>query len=136
MPGVPGGGFRAHPGGGDVDDPDLDRRESQLPQCRGRRGGDAGGAGLQLVVHHDGADSDGMPVDVAAAGEVGGDGGKRERVGPAAAGHEDPRGVAGVGEGVLQHFPRLADDGREPAGPASSAGNRRLARLGGGRHAD
>ena len=85
-------------------------------------GGDVGGAGLQLVVHHDGADGDRVAVHVPAAGEVGRDGGEGQRVGPAAAGDQDPFRVARSGQRVLQHFPRGADDGREPAGPASSAG--------------
>ena len=120
--GVPGRRFRAHPGGRDVDGPDLHGREPQFPQ-RGRRGGcDVGGSGLQLVVHDDGSDSNGVAVHVSAAGEVGGDGGEGQRVGPAAAGDQDPFRVACVGQRVLQHFARGADHRREPAGPAPSAG--------------
>ena len=109
MAGVPGRRLRAHPGGGDVDGPDLHGRESQFPQRRRGGGGDVGGAGLQLVVHDDGANGHGVAVHVAAAGEVGGDGGEGQRVRAAAAGDQDPFRVAGPGQRVLQHFPRGAD---------------------------
>ena len=122
VPGIPGRRLRPHPGGGNLDRPDLYRRESQVPQRRRGAGSDIGGTGLQLVVHNDGADGDGVAVHVPAAGEVGGDGGEGQRVRPAAAGDQDPFRVVRSGEGILQHLPRRADDGRQPAGPAPASG--------------
>ena len=125
MAGVPRGRLRAHPGGGDVDCPDLHGSESKVLKDPRGNCGDPGRAGLQLMVHDDGADGHGVAVHMAPAGEIGGDGGERQRVRAAAARDQDSFRVAGRGQGVLQHFPRGPDHRREAAGPASSAGNRR-----------
>ena len=122
MPGLPGGGLRPHPGGGDGDGPDLHGSQSQLPQRRRGGPGDFRGAGLQLMVDDDGADTDRVAVHVAAAGEVRRGGREGQGIRAAAAGDQYAFGVAGVGEGRLEQLPRLAEHGREAAGPAPAGG--------------
>ncbi|BCW80979.1 hypothetical protein NicSoilC5_29980 [Arthrobacter sp. NicSoilC5] len=95
--------------------------QSQVLQCFHGAGGNIGRPLLQLVVHHHGADGQRAAVHVAAAGKVRGDGGERQGVRAAAASYEDVAGIAGPGQGVLQQFARSADDGRQPARPASAA---------------
>ncbi len=126
MAGIAGCRLRAHAGGRYLDGPDLHRGEAQFLQGLGGGRSHLGRPLLQLVVHHHGAHRQRVPVNVAAAGKVGCDGGERQGIRPAAAGHQHVGRIAGLRQGVLEHFARFANDGRQPAGPPSAACVRRL----------
>ncbi|BCW03972.1 hypothetical protein NtRootA1_01100 [Arthrobacter sp. NtRootA1] len=57
---------------------------------------------------------------MAAPGEVSSHRGERKRIRSSAAGYEHTFRVTRSGQGVLQLLPRLADDWRQTAGPASA----------------
>ncbi len=68
---IPCGSLRAHPGTVDGHGPEVHRGEAQFLQYLDGGGSHLGRALLQLVVNHHGADRQGVPLNVAAAGEIG-----------------------------------------------------------------